>query len=213
MIFPKLKWFPGYFPGFSTGFCIFIMKICGFIKTYTNLIKNEKKYFQTLNSWFLSGFSPGFFPGYSVFKSTAFLFSFSFQIRTSIGKTTLLLIKPNNRETPGRKPGENPRKKFFLGLIRFVIYKNHVFSWLKPKNRQKPGITRWEIRENHGNIRNIICHLETLNIFIFWIRFASQQISYCIEMVKPETGKKPVKMGRNPSHYTGKAEKHGFHHF
>ena len=54
---------------------------------------------------------------------------------------------------------------------------------------EKPG----KYPGNHFNIGNIICHLDTLNIFIFWIRFASQQISYYIEMVKPETGKKPVK--------------------
>ena len=98
-----------------------------------------------------------------------------------------------------------------------LLIKPRIFMIFKNKKRQKPVKTREKIWENHGNIGNIICHLETLNIFIFWIRFVSQQISYYIEMVKPETGKKtgkkPVKMGRNPSHYTGKPEKHGFHHF
>ena len=82
---------------------------------------------------------------------------------------------------------------------------------------QKPVEKPGKYPGNHFNFGNIICHLKTLNIFIFWIRFVSQQISYYIEMVKPETGKKtgkkPVKMGRNPSHYTGLPEKHGFHHF
>ena len=74
-----------------------------------------------------------------------------------------------------------------------LLIKPRIFMIFKNKKRQKPVKTREKIWENHGNIGNIICHLETLNIFIFWIRFVSQQISYYIEMVKPETGKKPVK--------------------
>ena len=75
------------------------------------------------------------------------------------------------------------------------MIKPHIFMMKMQKPVEKPG----KYPGNHFNFGNIICHLKTLNIFIFWIRFVSQQISYYIEMVKPETGKKPVKTGENGS--------------
>ena len=41
-------------------------------------------------------------------KKVSIVFFSFVNIRTSIDKRTLLLIKPNNREKPGIKPGENP---------------------------------------------------------------------------------------------------------
>ena len=64
---------------------------------------------------------------------------------------------------------------------------------IKPKKWEKSGENRGNIRETHGNIGNIICHFEKEIVYIFWIGFVSQNMSYYIGMVKPETGKKPVK--------------------
>ena len=54
------------------------------------------------------------------------------------------------------------------------MIKPHIFMMKMQKPVEKPG----KYPGNHFNFGNIICHLKTLNIFIFWIRFVSQQISY-----------------------------------